>query len=224
MRDLNFQINGVEPVMRGLTPGLHFKLSISVSPSTETIQALLLNAQIQIQSPQRVYSATEKQRLTDLFGPPERWGETLRNRLWTHANTTVGMFTGCTEAILPVTCTYDLNLAATKYFYGLEGGEVPLLFLFSGSIFYAGADNRLQVERLSWDKECVYRMPIQTWRDLMDRHYPSCGWLYLQRDVFDRLYTYRRRHGLASWEQPIERLLGDEAADNPRSETEEVAA
>ena len=63
-------------------------------------------------------------------------------------------FRGTTEAILPVPCSYDLNIAATKYFYVLEEGEVPLLFLFSGTIFYAGADGRLQVQQISWNNEC----------------------------------------------------------------------
>jgi hypothetical protein len=224
MRDLNFQIIGVESLVRGLTPRLHFKLSVTVSPPTETIHALLLSAQIQIQSPQRTYSAREKERLTDLFGPPERWGQTLRNRLWTHANATVGAFTGAAETILPVDCTYDLNIAAAKYFYALDDGEVPLLFLFSGSLFYAAADGQLQVERISWNKECAWRMPVATWRDLMEGHFPNSAWLYLQRDVFDRLYACRRRHGFATWEQTIERLLADEEERNSDFARRELSA
>jgi hypothetical protein len=212
MPDLNFQVTGVEPVTRGLTPWLHFKLSVTVSPATETVQALLLHAQIQIQSPQRSYSAPEKERLIELFGPAEDWGRTLRNRLWTHTNATAGAFTGATEMSLPVPCTYDLNIAAAKYFYALENGEVPLLFLFSGSLFYSNADGRLQVERISWNKECVWRLPIQTWRDLMEQHYPESAWLYLPRHLFDQLYAFRRQHGFATWEQTIERLLEQDAA------------
>jgi hypothetical protein len=34
---------------------------------------------------------------------------------------------------MPVTCTYDLEVVAAKYFYALEDGEVPLEFLFSGT-------------------------------------------------------------------------------------------
>src|SRR3954447_16647252 len=136
MHDLDFKIIGVESAARGLTPLLHFKLQITAAPSTDAIQALLLATQIQIQPAQRGYNAKEQDKLLDLFGEPERWGQTLRNRLWTHTNVTVGAITGATEAILTVPCTYDLNVAAAKYFYALEGGEVPLLFLFSGSLFY----------------------------------------------------------------------------------------
>ena len=131
----------------------------------------------------------------------------MRNRLWTHSNTTMGVFTGKTETILPVHCTYDLNIAAAKYFHALEAGEVSLLFLFSGSIFYAMSGRALQVERIPWDKECSYRMPVRIWQDLMEQHYPNSAWLSLQRDVFDKLYAYKRRHGFATWEQALEQLL-----------------
>jgi hypothetical protein len=210
MPELDFQVIGVEAAARGLTPLLHFKLAIRNTPPQETVHSVILQVQIQIQSAQRAYSAGEKEKLLDLFGTPDRWGQTLRNKLWSIANTTVRQFTGSTEAVLPMACTYDLNIAATKYFHALEGGDVPLLFLFSGTVFYAGADGRLQAQQISWNKECVYRMPARVWHDLMEQHYPNTAWLVLQRDVFERLCAYRRRHGLPTWEQTIERLLPPE--------------
>jgi hypothetical protein len=207
MPDLDFQITGVKPAQRGLTPLLHFSVRINVSPATEAIQALILQAQIQIQSPQRTYKGEEKERLLDIFGPRERWGQTLRNRLWTQTNTTTGPFTGSTEAILAVPCTFDLNVLATKYFQALAEGDIPLLFLFSGSIFYGAEDGRLQVQRISWEKECVYRMPLRAWQELMEHHYPNTAWLSLRRDTFDRLCAYKRAGGLSTWEETIERLL-----------------
>jgi len=207
MPDLDFQITGVEPATRGLTPLLQFRLRITSISGREEIQGLLLNAQIQIQSPQRSYSETEKERLFELFGPPEQWGQSLRNRLWTHANTAVGAFTGETQVVLPVLCTFDLNVAATKYFYALETGDVPLLFLFSGSVFYAGGGGFFQIERIPWSKECVYRMPVEAWRALMDQQYPNCAWFYLRRDIFDRLVAFKRRNKLASWDEAISKLL-----------------
>jgi hypothetical protein len=207
MPELNFQVTGAEAAQNSVTPLLHFKLQISAASPTEVISGLMLNVQIQFQSPQRSYTAAEKERLVELFGAPEQWGQTLRNRLWTHANATLGSFVGATETVLSVPSSYDLNLAATKYLYALEAGHVPLLFLFSGSIFYATPEGQLQVERISWNKECAYRMSIETWRNLMEQHYPNCAWLYLQRDMFERLYHYRRHHGLATWEQTVDSLL-----------------
>jgi hypothetical protein len=227
MPELTFQITGVEAAARGLVPLMHFKLQVRTSNPADSVQGLLLNAQIQIQSPQRSYNAAEKGRLVDLFGTPERWGQTLRNRLWTLANCTVGAFTGVAETVIAVPCTFDLNLAGTKYFYALDDGEVPLLFLFSGSAFYLTSEGKLQVERISWDKECSYRMPVKCWKDLMEQHYPNSAWLYLKRDVFDRLNEYRRRNGIATWEQTIEGLLDEREEKGELSSArrpEEVAA
>jgi hypothetical protein len=207
MNDFTFEITGVEAVARGMVPLLQFKLQITNTPATETIQAVMLHAQVQIQSAQRAYTPQEKDRLVEMFGTPDQWGQTLRNRLWTHINVTVPPFTGNTEVLLPVPCTYDLNVIGGKYFYALEGDDVPLLFLFSGTVFYKIDDDRLQIQRISWEKECSYRMPVRAWRDLMEQHFPNSAWLYLQRDVFNRLYDYKRQNGLATWEQTIERLL-----------------
>ncbi|MEY2439368.1 MAG: hypothetical protein QOI34_753 [Verrucomicrobiota bacterium] len=207
MPDLNFAINGVEQAAYGLTPLLHFKLGITNTPPEETIQSVILQAQIQIEAPQRSYNEKEKPKLIDLFGTPDTWGTTLRAKLWTLSNTTVRTFAGSTEAILPVPCSFDLNVAGTKFFYALEGGEVPLLFLFSGTIFYAAPDGRLQVQQISWNKECTYRMPIGIWQKMMDHHYPNSAFIPLERGVFDRLYEYKRSAGVSSWEQVIERLL-----------------
>jgi hypothetical protein len=209
MPDLNFRVTGVEPAARGLTPLLHFHLEVTNSPETELIQSVILQTQIQIQSGHRLYDDEEKEKLVDLFGTPDRWGQTLRNRLWAHANATVRPFMQSTEAVLPIPCTYDLNVLATKYFYALKEGAVPLLFLFSGTVFYAAADGRLQVQQISWDKECSYLMPVRVWQELMECHFPNSAWVSLHRQVFERLYAYKRRQGLPTWEQTIERLLTD---------------
>ena len=213
MPDLDFTVTGVEAAVHGVAPLLHFKMEVTNTPETETIQSVILQAQIQIHPTQRSYAAAEKEKLSELFGTPDRWGQTLRARLWTHASATLRQFAGKTEATLSVPCTYDLNVAATKYFYALEDGEVPLLFLFSGTIFYEAADGRLQIQQVSWNKESAYRMPITVWQAMMDEHYPNSAWISLEREVFDRLYDYRRRAGASTWEQTIERLLtqnGDE--------------
>ncbi len=207
MPDLDFKVTGVEAAVNGIAPLLHFKLDVTNTPETEVIQSVMLQAQIQIQSTQRAYMPDEKEKLGELFGTPDRWGQTLRARLWTHASANVRQFRGKTETILSVPCSYDLNVAATKYFYALEGGEVPLLFLFSGTIFYQSADERLQIQQISWNKECAFRMPITVWQAMMDEHYPNSAWLSLERGLFERLYAFRRREGLADWDQTMARLL-----------------
>jgi hypothetical protein len=207
MPELDFKITGVEPDAYGLTPLITFAVEVTNSPATETIHSVILQAQVQIQSTQRRYTATEKEKLTELFGTPDRWGATLRTKLLAIAQTTVASFSGRTAARLTIPCSFDLNVMATKYFYALDDGEVPLLFLFSGTIFYEGANGHLQVQQISWNKECAFRMPVQAWKDLMDHHYPNTAWLALNREVFERLYAYRRAHGLPTWEKTIEQLL-----------------
>lgn len=220
MPDLDFKITSVEAAVHGIAPLLNFKIDITNTPETETIQSVMLQTQIQIQPTQRTYEPAEKEKLSELFGTPDRWGQTLRARLWTHANASVRQFAGKTEATLSVPCTYDLNVSATKFFYALENGEVPLLFLFSGTIFYEASDGRLQIQQVSWNKECAYRMPIAIWQAMMDQHYPNSAWISLDREVFDRLYKCRRRAGASTWEQTIERLLNqNDETRNPKLET-----
>jgi hypothetical protein len=209
MPDLDFRVVGVEAAARGLTPLLHFRLEVTNAPATEEIHGIILQAQVHIQSAQRSYEEQERRLLVDLFGTPDRWGQTLRTRLWTHASVTVRPFVEHASTILPIQCTYDLNVTATKYFYALKEGKVPLLFLFSGTVFYAGVDGKLQVQRISWEKECAYRMPVKVWQELMEHHYPGSAWLSLHRHVFEKLYAYKLNHGIPTWEETIERLLSD---------------
>jgi hypothetical protein len=49
---------------------------------------------------------------------------------------------------------------------------------------------------------------VRIWQELMEHHYPNRAWLALHRQVFEKLYAYKRSQGLPTWEQTIERLLG----------------
>ena len=102
-----------------------------------TIHTIALRAQIQIEATRRRYSDVEKAKLLDLFGEPDRWSRTLRSMLWTHASVVIPSFTGSTIADLQIPCTFDFNVAATKYFHGVSEGDIPLNLLFSGTVFYA---------------------------------------------------------------------------------------
>ena len=108
---------------------------------------------------------------------------------------------------LPVPCTFDLSLAATKYFDALEDGDLPLCFLFSGTVFFEPDEGGLQVAQISWEKEATFRLPAATWQGLIDLYYPNTAWLCLRKDVFDRLDCYRRDNGLPTWERALEHLL-----------------
>ena len=207
MPDLDFSIESAEAVAHAAVPMLAFRLRVEDRSPSEAIHSIALHAQIQIETPRRRYSAAEQERVLDLFGEPGRWGQTLRPMLWTHADVTVPAFAGTATVDLTVSCSFDFNLAATKYFHALEDGDIPLNFLFSGSCFYAGANGALQVTPIPWSKEARFRLPQSEWREMMDLYYPNSAWLRIRQDVFDRLQRYKSEAGLATWEEALERLL-----------------
>jgi hypothetical protein len=207
MPDLRFMIEGADVVEHAAAPLLAFHVHIANSPKDEVIQSVVLRAQIQIEVTRRKYTPGEQTLLQDLFGEPDRWGQTLRNLLWTHASVVVPRFKGNGLAEIHVPCTFDFNVAATKYLHGLSQGELPLCFQFSGTAFYEGADGALQVAPISWDKEAKYRLPVQIWKDLMDMYYPSSAWLALRKDTFEKLYQLKVREGIPTWEEAIEKAL-----------------
>ena len=207
MPDLQFQIEGAEVEPFAITPQLAFKLHVTNVSSNELIHSVALRAQVQIESTRRTYSPQEQADLRDLFGEPERWGRTLGTFLWTHSSVVVPAFQGRTEVRLLVPCTFDFNVAATKYFAGLDGGEVPVCVQFSGSVFYAEDEGPMQVMPIPWDKETRFRLSVKTWRELMDTYYPGIAWLCLERDTFERLYRYKIERGIPTWEQALASLL-----------------
>lgn len=213
MPDLSFHVESVSVVPCAAAPTLAFKLNITNAAAGEAIDAITLRCQIQLEVARRRYTSDEQERLADLFGTPNRWSQTLRSMLWTNAYMVVPAFAGnTTSAELQIPCTFDFNVAATKYFEGLSDGDIPLLMLFSGTVFYSPPDGVLQVAPISWEQEATFKLPLTVWREMMDAYYPNCAWLNLRRDVFDRLYRYKMERGIPSWEQVLEEILPMEAA------------
>jgi hypothetical protein len=207
MPELSFSEVGAEAVSFAVSPMLSFKLRLKNAPPEERIQSVALRCQIQMEPTKRRYSASEQAQLFELFGEPERWGRTLRAMLWTHTSAMVPPFQGEKTIDLPVPCTFDFNVAATKYFAGLEDGVVPLNLMFSGTVFFESGAGDLQVEQISWDKEAKFKLPVAVWRGMMDHYYPNTAWLCLRRDIFERLSRYKMDHALPTWEQTLESLI-----------------
>lgn len=207
MPDLNFQVEKAEAQRFAVAPTLMFKLRLTNATRGEVIHSVALRCQIQIDVTRRTYDAEEEKQLADLFGERARWTQTLRSLLWTHASVVAPAFEDTIAVDLPVPCTFDFNVAATKYFHGLGDGDVPLSFLFSGTIFYADSIGALQVTPIPWDKEARFRLPIKSWNDMMEIYYPNTAWLCLRRDIFERLYQFKVQNGIPTWEQALERLL-----------------
>jgi hypothetical protein len=183
---------------------LGFALRVTNQPADEVVHTVVLRCQIQLDVVRRQYDSEEAAKLRDLFGERDRWGTTLKSLLWSHVGVIVPSFTRETTVEMPVPCTFDFNVAATKYFYALADGEVPLTFLFSGSVFYQDAAGALQVAPIPWDREAKFRLPVKVWKDLMDQYYPNLAWLALRRDIFERLYRFKIARGIPTWEQVME--------------------
>ena len=207
MPDLQLTVEGAEVVQFAAAPLLAFKVRIVNTPDDEIVHTVALRAQILVEVSRRKYDSNEQARLLDLFGEPDRWGQTLRSLLWTHASVVVPGFKGSGLADIPVACTFDFNVAATKYFHGVTGGDLPLCFQFSGTVFYMGEDGTLQVAPISWDKESKYRLPVKVWKDLMHVHYSNSAWLSLRRDTFEKLSQFKMREGIPTWDEALDRAL-----------------
>jgi uncharacterized protein DUF6084 len=207
MPELSFKVEQAGMVPFAASPTIAFQLHVMNAIEDQAIHTIALNCQIQIEVTRRRYSPEEQQQMIDLFGEPERWSQTLRNLLWSNVSAILPGFKGTTRADLRVPCTFDFNVAATKYFAGLASGEIPLNMLFSGTVFYAEPEGTLQVAPISWDQEATFRLPVQVWHEMMETYYPNGAWLHVRRDVFDRLYRYKVQRGIPTWEQALESIL-----------------
>ncbi len=210
MLSLKFTITKASAVPFAAAPTIAFTLEISRVSDEPMIKSIALRSQILIDATRRHYEAAEREQLRDLWGEPNRWHQTLRSLLWTHAAVTVPAFEKSVSVDLLVPCTFDFNVAATKYFHAVRNGDVPLLFQFSGTVFYAAANGAAQIEQIGWDQESHFRLPAAVWHEMMQLYYPNSVWLRLRQDAFDQLNQYKTQHGIGTWEEAIESLLAYE--------------
>lgn len=207
MPDLSFRIGDVKAMPYTAVPTIAARLHIANAPAEEKIQSVLLNCQMQVQPLGRAYSAMEEARLLDLFGEREQWGRTMKPLHWTNLVLKVPPFSGETTIDLPLPCSLDFDVAANKYFYGLEAGSIALTAMFSGTAFYSGENASMQIAQIPWDREARFQLPVDIWRRAIDAHYPGSAWLRLPRETFDRLYRYKVGRGIPMWEGVLNRLL-----------------
>jgi hypothetical protein len=127
-------------------------------------------------------------------------------------------FTGVTEVSMPLECTYDFEVAASKYLHALRDGAIPLLFLFSGTVFVQG-ERGFSVRQVSWECEAQHEMPVSEWNDLIRTHYPNAGWVRLGHDTVSALAAYKSARGMLDFEDAITTLLA-EAPQRPIPQVE----
>jgi hypothetical protein len=204
--ELDFTVTGSAPVRHSASPELALELRIGCGGG-QALHGILLDCQVRIEPARRGYDEHEAAGLYELHGARERWPQTQQSLLWSQVTINVPPFSEQTSVMVPVACSYDFNLASTKYFHGLQGGEVPLLVLFSGSIFYAGPGGGLQVARVPWSKECHYRLPLAVYAETAAHYYPDQAPIRLSRAVFDRLQRFKLAEGHGSAEAALGALL-----------------
>ncbi|MEP7091983.1 MAG: DUF6084 family protein [Nocardioidaceae bacterium] len=187
------------------TPQLTARLRIRESTG-ERIHAIALRCQVRIEPQRRHYEESDETGLRALFGERDRWAETLRPFLWMQCSTMVQGFTGVTEVDLALPCTYDFEVTGSRYLHAVGAGSVPLVLLFSGTVFTRG-EHGFGVQQVPWDCEAAYQLPVQVWQDLMATHFPGTGWIRLDHDVLGALADFKSRHGLTSWEETVQTLL-----------------
>ena len=207
MPELSFDVVDVVPEPYAATPNLLARIRVEEATG-EQVHALALRAQIRIEPQRRRYDDAEEQGLLDLFGDRSRFAETLRPFAWLHASTVAQGFRDSAEIELPLPCTYDFDVSGTAYLHALRNGEIPLLFLFSGTVFTRGTTG-FSVEQVPWDREARFRLPVAVWRDLMESFFPGTEWLRMRRDTVEALAHFRHVRGLTGWDDAVTALLAE---------------
>jgi Family of unknown function (DUF6084) len=203
--EVTFAVLDVEQEPYAVTPVLSARIGIA-AVGDDPVHAIALRAQVRIEPLRRGYTDDEAIGLLDLFGPRERWSTTQRTFLWQHSATMVQGFSGATQVDLPLECTYDFEVTASKYMHALRDGTIPLQFLFSGTIFTHGARG-FAVQQVNWDREDRYDLPVTVWQAMIAQHYPETGWIRLSRETVRELAAYKSRRGLLGFDEAIASLL-----------------
>lgn len=204
MTRLGFSIEGAHVEPYAAAPAIALDVRIAETTGAE-IFAIALKTQVRIEPQLRRYSTSESPKLTELFGTPDRYSVTVRPMLWTMVSQTVLGFKGETRIELHVPCSYDFEVAAHKYLYALESGEIPLVLQFSGALFVRGATG-VSNELVPWDCEARYRLPVAVWREAMDAFFPNSTWIRMDRATYDELYRFKTAEALPTWDATIARL------------------
>jgi hypothetical protein len=214
MVELVFDCLGGAPDRYAASPTLAFRLRIT-EVSGADIHSIALRCQIRIQPRRRRYSDGEAERLRDLFGEPQRWGDTLNPIQFATVPVLVPGFKGSTEVDVVVPCSYDLEVAAGRYFDALTGGVIPLLLLFSGTVFYRGGEAGLSIAQVPWHKDTSYELPVAAWREMIDLYFPNSGWIRLHRDTVDALCRFKSKQAVAGWDETFGLLLDRAGEERP---------
>jgi len=204
--DLDFEVLGARPVKYAAAPMLTLELKISETGDRE-VYMVALTIQLMIDPARRRYDDATRERLVELFGAPERWAVTTRSLVWAQLDIVVPAFKGSTTVSVPISCHYDLELAAAKYLHSLPDGEAPLALHFNGMVYYPGENGGLQIVLIPWSKSIDFRMPVSVWRETIEHYYPATAWIAVRTDTFEALQREKLSRGLATLDACVNELL-----------------
>lgn len=200
---------GADHDAHALGPTLRLHLRIAETTGTR-IHALALRTQIRLEPAARRYRPAQQERLVELFGDPSRWGRTLAPMQVATVSSLAPSFDGEHTLALEVPMTFDTELAVTRYFRGVSDDPdetVPIRLLFSGTVFYAGAQDEVRIGLVPWSLETTFRLPVSVWRDMARDFHGGTTWLALPERTLARLSAWRAARALPTWEQTFDALL-----------------
>ncbi len=203
---LGFSVLSARVDRQAASPAILLRLQVS-APERVRLRSIMLRTQVRIDARRPAYDESPRLPLHELFGGADGEGESVRTVVWTQSVIMVSPFRGETTVDVRLPCTYDFEVAGAKLLQGLGDGAIPLVLYFSGIVFFTGSEGGLQAAMLPWDDEVRFDLPVELWREAVDRFFPGQAWLRLDRKLYERLCRIRSREGWTTWEDAVGSLL-----------------
>jgi hypothetical protein len=206
MFDLDFVIEKAGPKSHVASPEIGLTLSVRAHGG-RAVRGILLACQVRLEVARRRYDDEEAERLFELFGARADWSRTQQSLLWAQPTVLVPEFESHATVELSLACSLDFELATGKYLLGLGQGVVPLLLLFSGTVFHATEGDGLQASPINRSAECRYALPFEVYRATTAPFFAERAPIALERSLLHRLARYKRQRGAPTIELALAELL-----------------
>jgi hypothetical protein len=204
--DPQFAILAARSLRHAAVPMMSLDLGVS-EPNGRPMWMIALSVSLMIEPARRRYDEATRERLLELFGPPERWAVSTHSLLWSTCDVLVPAFTDTTVVPLPVPCSFDMEIAAVKYLHALADGEAPLAVHFNGTIYYPGDDGQMQMTLVPWSTSIDYRLEMALWRQTVEHYYPNTAWVPVHTETLAALQRAKLARGAPTLDACVRGLL-----------------